>query len=223
MTEPTTARPGGITADEPVDLAAAMAEAARTADIYRANATKVRGGYRGAPDRAWLTSQSAVCTARQKQCAELARRDDRDDSQWRALALGYAEAAAVLARAWTGDGGTAAALHAASELLESGASLQARAISAAPAYVNLEVLHAAYHEARDRRTARVLHTVEVEMLLLACYARDHNPALMAVATEALDIFEIARATRLPADVTEALEVVGVVLREAMLDPSLNSG
>ncbi|MFE4832971.1 hypothetical protein [Streptomyces sp. NPDC056672] len=223
MTEPATARSGGVTADGPADLAAAMAEAARTADIYCANATKARDRYRGAPDRAWLTSQGAVCTARQKQCAELARRDDRDSSGWQALALGYDGAAAVLAKPWAEGEGTAAALQAAAELLKDGASLQARAIIAAPTYVNLEALNAAYREARDHRAARVLHTVEVEMLLLTCYARDHNPALLAVATGALDIFEVARATRLPVDVTEALDAVGAVLREALLDPSLNSG
>ncbi|MER7688757.1 hypothetical protein [Streptomyces sp. NPDC097610] len=222
MTEPTTLRPGGGTAGDPAHLAAAMAEAARTADTYRANATKARDRYRGAPDRAWLTSQSAVCTARHKQCAELARRDDRDAPKWQTLALGYAGAAAVLARHWAEGEGTAAALQAAAELLKDGASLQARAISAAPAYVNLEALNVAYREARDHRAARVIHTVEVEMRLLACYARDHNPALMAVAAEALDILEIARANRLPADVTEALDAVGAVLREALLDPSLNS-
>jgi hypothetical protein len=223
MTESTTARLCGPTADEPTDPATAMAEAARTADIYRANAAKVREGYRGAPDRAWLTSQSAVCAARQKQCAELARGDDRHASAWQALALGYAEAAAVLVRSWAGDRETALALNAAADLLNSGASIRPRAISAPPPYVNVEALKAAYREACDERTALALHTVEVEMLLLACYARDHNPALMTAATGALDIFDRARATRIPADAAEALDAVGVALREAMLDPSLNSG
>ena len=223
MTESTTAKPCGPTADEPAGLAAAMAEAARTADIYRANAAKVREGYRGAPDRAWLTSQSAVCAARQTQCAERARSDDRHASAWQALTLGYAEAAAVLARSWAGDLGTALARQAAAELLSGGASIRPRAISAPPLYVNMEALKAAYREARDERTALALHTVEVEMLLLACYARDHNPALMTAATDALDTFDRARATRLSADVTAALDAVGVALREATLDPSLNSG
>ncbi|MER6687393.1 hypothetical protein [Streptomyces olivaceoviridis] len=223
MTESTTARLCGPTADERAILATAMAEAARTADVYRANAAKVREGYRGAPDRAWLTSQSAVCAARQTQCAKRARSDDRHASAWQALTLGYAEAAAVLARSWAGDRGTALALNAAAELLKSGASIQPPAISAPPPYVSVEALQAAYRTARDERSALALHTVEVEMLLLACYARDHNPALMPAATDALDIFDRARATRLPADVTEALDAVGVALREATLDPSLNSG
>ncbi|WP_432041058.1 hypothetical protein [Streptomyces chartreusis] len=223
MTDPTTARSGGVTADSPVDLGAAMAEAARTAGIYCANAAKARDRYRGAPDRAWLTSQSALCVARQKQCAELARHDARDTPKWQALALGYAEAAAVLARPWAEGEGTAAALQAAAELLKDGSSLQARPVSSAPAYVNLGALDAAYREACDHQAARALHAAEVEMLLLACYARNHNPALMAVVTEVLANLAHARVTRLRDDLNKALAGVGAVLREALLDPSLNSG
>jgi hypothetical protein len=218
------ARQDSTASEEPTALIAARAQAAAaTADIYRANATKIRDGYLGAPDRAWLTSQSAVCTARQRQCSELARRSDRDASRWQALALAYAEAAAILAKAGTGDEEMAAALCAAAELLNSGTLARARTISAAPAYVSLDGLTAAYREARDRQNARVVHRVEVEMLLLATYARDRNPALTTVVMEALHAFDTARGTCLPADVTQALDATAGVLREAMVDPNLNSG
>ncbi|MFC9818195.1 hypothetical protein ACFVJM_39830 [Streptomyces virginiae] len=207
-----------------------MAEAAHTADAYSVQADRIEAGLKGAPDPTWLRSQSAICLARQKQYADRAQGEpqDRDAVNWQALALGYAEAARVLAAAGAerAAGCMVPALLAATALLKAAPSRFLRpacAAGAAPAYIDMAALNAAHIEASEYRSARTLHTLESELLLLACYARDHNPPMLEALTQALAALAAARDAGFAADpVAEALDAVARVLCHAVLDPILTT-
>ncbi|WP_328973947.1 hypothetical protein [Streptomyces sp. NBC_00239] len=217
------------TGPKAADLPTAMAEAAHTADAYRVQANRIEAGLKGAPDPTWLRSQSAICLARQKQYTDCAQGEpqDRDAANWQALALGYAEAARILAAAGAeGAGRMVPALLAATALLKAAPSRFLRpacAAGAAPAYIDMAALNAAHIEASEYRTARTLHTLESELLLLACYARDHNPPMLEALTQALAALAAARDAGFAADpVAEALDAVAPVLCHAVLDPILTT-
>lgn len=215
--------PTGPTA---ADLPTAMAEAAHTADAYRVQANRIEAGLKGAPDPTWLRSQSAICLARQRQYTDRAQGEpqDRDAASWQALALGYAEAARTLAAAGAeGAGRMVPALLAASALLKAAPArfLRPSYAAVAPAYIDMAALNAALIEASEYQTARTLHTLEAELLLLACYARDHNPPMLETLTQALAALAAAREAGFAADpVAEALDAVAPVLCHAVLDPIL---
>ncbi|WP_228983453.1 hypothetical protein [Streptomyces sp. DH12] len=210
------------------DLPTAMAEAAHTADAYRVQANRIEAGLKGAPDPTWLRSQSAICLARQKQYTDRAQGEpqDRDAANWQALALGYAEAARILAAAGAEEAGRMVpALLAATALLKAAPArfLRPPCAAAAPAYIDMAALNAAHIEASEYRTARTLHTLEAELLLLACYARDHNPPMLEALTQAQAALAAARDAGFAADpVAEALDAGAGVLRHAVLDPILTT-
>ncbi|MET9933776.1 MULTISPECIES: hypothetical protein [unclassified Streptomyces] len=213
---------------EPVDLPTAMAEAARTADAYRVQANRIEAGFKGAPDPTWLRSQSAICLARKRQCTDRAQgeRRDRDAADWQALALGYAEAARVLAKAGAERAkGMVPALRAAAVLLRTGPSrfLRPSGTALPPAYIDLTALHSAETEALKYRTPRSLRTLESELLLLACYARDHNPPMAEALARALAALAAARgADFADTPVADALHAVARALCHTTLDPILTA-
>ena len=170
MTEPTTARPGGVTATDPPIWPPLWPR--RPGRPTSTVPTRRRPGSDTEERRTGLARRARAPSARPVRSSAPNSPDVMTGTPptGRRSALGYAGAAAVLARPWGGgrrDGRRSPGRRRAAERRR---ILQARAIIAAPAYVNLEALNAAYREARDHRAARVLHMVEVEMLLLACYA-----------------------------------------------------
>ncbi|GHH57763.1 hypothetical protein [Streptomyces candidus] len=184
-----------------------LLRAQQAAQTYRAAAQAAELDQRGAPNRCWLRSQSALCHQRARitadEAALAAERDQPAQARaWAALADRYATAARHLARPAFLRRTAITNLHAAAAALDARAlpvPAQAAAEEAPLSGIaQFSVTSGRQALAAARRAEgpvlKHVNTVEVELLLFACYAQGQNEVGYHVAMQAVRALNRARKT-----------------------------
>ncbi|MFE2530075.1 hypothetical protein ACFXEL_38280 [Streptomyces sp. NPDC059382] len=185
-----------------------LLRAQHAAQTYRAAARYADLGRRGGPSRRWLRAQALICHRRARIAADEAalaaeQQQPTQASAWAALADRYAKAARYLARPVLRPASASRNLRAAAEALD-GRTLpppaQAGQSGAVPlsgiAQFSVDSSRQALTAARraDGPALKHVNTVEVELLLFACYAQGRNETGYHVARQAVRALNRARKT-----------------------------
>ncbi|MFE5866921.1 hypothetical protein ACFQ77_41145 [Streptomyces virginiae] len=178
--------------------------ARQTAQTYRAAARYAELERRGAPSRRWLRDQVGICHGRARVAADEAAlaAEQKQPAQafaWAALADRYAKAARQLARPVLLRRTAITNLRAAADALDS-TSTQAgqsddKRLSGIAQFSVDSGRHALTAARRaDGPVLKQINTVEVELLLFACYAKGRNETGYHVTTQAVRALNRARKT-----------------------------
>lgn len=185
-----------------------LLRAQQTAQTYRAAARYADLARRGAPSRRWLRDQAGICHGRARIAADEAalateQQQPAQASAWAALADRYAKAARHLARPVLRPASASKNLRAAADALD-GHVLPLPAQAGRSDAVHLSgIAQFSVDSGRQALTAarcadgpvlKHINTVEVELLLFACYAQGRNETGYHVATQAVRALNRARKT-----------------------------
>ncbi|MFB6670547.1 hypothetical protein [Streptomyces parvus] len=188
--------------------------AQQTAQTYQAAADHAELDRCGAPDRAWLRSQSALCHQRARIAADEAalateRKQPEQATAWAALADRYATAARHLAHPAPVRTDAITNLRAAADALEAlPPTIPAQPVAplSCIALFSVDSGREALDNARrgNGPVRKHVNTMEVELLLFAAYAQGQAETGYHIATQAVRALGRARKTA-PEDEAEAMD------------------